>query len=102
MGMFGEKFEGVSLIGDKIFYKSTRGPVKGAVARVEQGADIQRRVSLGRMAATGLLALRHKKLTGHVFLTIEGDGFDIAVEVPAKKEADARKFAAKVNTAGKR
>ena len=102
MGMFGEKFEGVSLIGDKLFYKSTRGPVKGATARVEQGADVAKRVTATRLATLGVFAFAAKKQTGHVYLTIEGDGIDIAVEVPAKKEADARKFAAKVNAAGKR
>ena len=43
-----------------------------------------------------------KKQAGHVFLTVEGDGYEFAVEIPAKKEADARKFASKINTASKR
>ena len=102
MGIMGDKFEGVKLIGDKLFYKSGHWPVTGAVARVEQAADVQKRVTATRLVALGVFAFAAKKQTGHVYLTVEGDGFEFMVEVDAKKDSDARKFAAKVNTAAKR
>ncbi len=96
------KFEGVTLTPDTITHGKTKGPTSGATARVERGSDIDKRVTATRLVALGVFALAAKKKTGHVFLTIEGDGYEIAVEIPAKKEADARAFAAKVNTAAKR
>ena len=97
-----DRFEGVTLTASTIAHDATSGPVHGAIARVEQASDVQKRVTAARLVALGVFAFAAKKQTGHVFLTIEGDGFEIAVEIPAKKEADARKFAAKVNTAAKK
>ena len=95
-------FAGIVLKPDTITYKGTSGPVAGATARVESGADIRRRATATRVLAIGVFAFAMKKQVGHVFLTVEGDGFEFAVEVPVKKESDARKFAAKVNSASKR
>lgn len=97
-----DRFEGVTLTASTITHGAMSGPVQGAVARVEHAADIQKRVTAARLVTLGVFAFAAKKQTGHVFLTVEGDGFEFAVEVPVKKEADARKFAAKVNAAAKR
>ncbi|NMM16642.1 MAG: hypothetical protein HHJ11_18815 [Phycicoccus sp.] len=102
MGLLGETFGGIRLIGDKVMYGGDTWPVAGTTARVEQGADVAKRVTATRLLALGVFALAVKKQQGHVFLTLEGPELDIAVEVLAKKEGDARKFAAKVNAAGKR
>jgi len=102
MGLFGDSFEGITLTHDVIKYKRDGGPVAGAVARVESGADVRRRVTAARfIMLSPLIAFAAKKQVGHVFLTVEGDGFEFAVEVPVKKESDARKFAAKINNASK-
>ena len=97
-----DRFESVTLTASTITHGATTGPVQGAVARVEQAADVQKRVTATRLIALGVFAFAAKKQTGHVYLTIEGDGYEIAVEVPAKRETAARKFAAKVNTAAKK
>jgi hypothetical protein len=94
-------FEGIILRGGVVKYQNQGGPVKGAVARVEAGGDIGKRITATRLVALGVFALAAKKKSGHVFLTVESDGFEFAVEVPVKKEAEARKFAAKINTASK-
>lgn len=96
-----DSFAGVTLKGTELRYEKTRGPVTGATARVESGADVQSRYTLGGVLARGIIFAK-KKVTGHVYLTVEHPDYEIAVEVPAKREADARKFAALVNTAAKR
>ena len=85
----------------QVRYKGTGGAVKGATARVESAADVRRRVTATRLVACLPLALIAKKQVGHVFLTVEASGFEFVVEVPVKKEADARGFAAKINNAAK-
>lgn len=97
----GESFAGVKLKGGRIEYKGQGGSVAGAVARVESAADVRRRVTATRVLAVGVFALAAKKQVGHVFLTVEGDGFEFVVEVPVKLEAQARAFAARVNSAAK-
>lgn len=94
-------FNGVYLRADTITQGKTSGPTKDAVARVEAGADVGKRITATRLVALGVFALAAKKQTGHVYLTIEGDGYDIAIDLPAKKEPEARKFAAKVNAAAR-
>lgn len=102
MGLLSTNFEGVTLTRSEVKYKRDGGPVAGATARVESGADIRRRITVTRLLVFVPLALMAKKQVGHVYLSVEGDGFEFVVEVPVKKEADARKFAAKVNNASKR
>ena len=97
----GESFEGVTLKHGRIEYQGQGGPVAGATARVESAADVRRRVTATRVLAVGVFALAAKKQTGHVFLTVEGAGFEFVVEVPVKKEAEARAFAARINSAAK-
>jgi len=97
-------FEGIQLDTTKgtISHEKTKGPVKGAVARVETSGDIGKRVTATRLLAVGIFAFAAKKKTGRVYLTVEGDGFDIMVEIAAKKESDARQFATKINDAAKK
>jgi len=95
-------FQGIVLTPDSITYKREGGPTAGVVATVDTGTDVRRRATATRVLAVGIFALAMKKQVGHVYLTVEGDGYAFMVEVPVKLEADARKFAAKVNTAGKR
>jgi len=94
-------FEGVTLKHGQVRYKDTGGTVKGAMSRVESAADVRRRVTATRLVACLPVALIAKKQVGHVFLTVEAPGFEFVVEIPVKKEAEARGFAAKINTAAK-
>ena len=45
--------------------------------------------------------LRKKKDGRELFLTVEGDDFAFVVEFDPKRQAEARQFAAKINTAAK-
>jgi len=98
----GESFEGVELKLGQVRYKGQGGSVLGAVARVESAADVRQRVTATRVLAIGVFALVAKKAAGHVYLTVEAPGFEFVAEIPVKKEADARSFAAKINDAAKR
>jgi hypothetical protein len=49
-----------------------------------------------------VFALAVKKQTGNVFLPVEHPDYEFVVEIPVKKEAKAREFAAKINTAARR
>jgi hypothetical protein len=97
-----DSFNGVTLKKDTLAYKSTRGTVRGAQARVESAADAGKRLTATRLVAFGVFALALKKQTGHVFLTVEHPEYEFVVEVPSKKESEARKFAAKINTAARK
>jgi hypothetical protein len=97
----GESFEGVTLKAGQVTYKGQGGPVAGATARVESAADVHRRITATRFLLAGGVFSRRKQV-GHVFLTVEAPGFELLVEVPVKKEAEARGFAAKINNAAKR
>lgn len=95
-------FEGVFLTENAITYKDQGGPLIGAVARVENAADIQSRVTATRLLAIGIFAFAKKKQSGHVYLTVEHPDYEFLVEVPVKKETPARAFASKINNAAKK
>lgn len=94
-----EMFEGVVLTPDEISYKNQIRFIKGGRARVEAGADAQQRVTATRLVALGVFAFAAKKTLGSVYLIVEHPDYSFVVEVPAKKEAEAREFAAKINSA---
>jgi len=96
-----DRFEGVTLTKTTITHGRDGGSAKGAVARVEQSANAGSRITATRIVALGVFALAAKKKTGCLYLTVEGDGYAFSVEIPLKKESEARKFAAKVNAAAK-
>lgn len=95
-----ETFEGVTLSSSSVSYQGHSGSVAGAHASVEAAADVRRRVTATRVLAVGVFALAAKKQTGSVYLTVQlDDGHEFLVEVPVKKETEARRFAAKINSA---
>jgi hypothetical protein len=91
------RFEGVRLFGnDRIESKQGGGPVAGARATVETLGQIRGRRTIKT------LGLHQKKIDEReVYLTIEGQGWEISVQVDAEDGAKAREFAARVNTASK-
>lgn len=99
----GAKFEGATLSADGVSY---RGQVVGwpAAARVETAGDIQSRVTVTRLLATGVFAfaLKKKKDSRELYLTVEGAGGAFVVDVDPRKGRAAREFAAKVNAASAR
>ena len=107
MGIFGSKvaaFGPFVLTSDSV--KKTSGKDKGehslvgVTATVETGEELHRRVTLTRVALTGVFALALKKRTGGTsFLTVEGPGFAWVEEVGRKDRGVALAFAAKVRGA---
>ena len=94
-------FEGWRLDGGKL----TKGLLKshdvaGAAAEFQHGANVGSRVTLTRVALTGLFALGLKKDRNKVYVLIElADGQQEMIEAKAKDEKAARKFAAAINAA---
>jgi hypothetical protein len=91
------RFEGVKLVGnDRVESKQGGGPVAGARASVETLGQIRGRRTIKTFG------LHQKKIDEReVYLTIEGQGWEISVQVDAEDGAKAREFAARVNTASK-
>ncbi len=98
------KYAGITVRNGQVKHKQGSGPVAGAVARVESVGQIDRRITVTRMALTGpfAFALRKKKDKRELFLTVEGDGYSIMVDVGPKDQAAARKFAAELNSMARR
>lgn len=102
--MFGDRFGGVVIRGDRVEHKGKSLPLAGAHATVDSAGEIDKRITATRLVLTGpfALAFRKKKDKRELYLMIEGDGDAFVVEVDPKKGAEARKFAAKLNTAASR
>ncbi|MFB7007878.1 MULTISPECIES: hypothetical protein [unclassified Streptomyces] len=73
--------------------------VAGATITIDRG-EAAKRITATRVALTGIFALALKKDSTKLFVTIEGADGESAMllECPAKREADARKFAMLVHT----
>ena len=83
-----------------IHTQSSDGPksLDGVVARIEEGRELESRLTLTRLALLGVLALAApKRKGGERFVTIEGPDFIWCMEVKRKKAGDAVRFVAKVN-----
>lgn len=73
-------------------------PLDGVVARIEEGRELESRLTLTRMALLGAFALAApKRKGGERFVTIEGPDFIWCMEVKRKNAGDAVRFVAKVN-----
>lgn len=75
----------------------------GARATVETSGQIDKRVTATRFILTGPLAfaIRKKKDNRQLYLTVEGEAGVLFAEVRPQREKDARKFAARLNSAAK-
>ncbi|WP_052337073.1 DUF2510 domain-containing protein [Nocardioides alkalitolerans] len=87
------------IVGDKLKRGFTSWPIAECAAQVDLGQNIQPRITATRVLLTGVFALALKKGRNKVYLAIEVPGDAILVELKAKDEGKARKFAAKVNVA---
>lgn len=97
-----ERFGPVALEnGDTLIYEKQRYPVQGATARVESVGDLQSRITATRLLTTGVFAfaLKKKKDSRELYLTVTGPGFEFVAEVDPKKGLEARQFAARINAA---
>jgi hypothetical protein len=95
-----ERFGGVTIKGDQIGHKDGAGPIAGARATVDTAGEIEKRYTATRFLLAGpfALAFKKKKDKRELYLMVEGEGFAFVEQVDPKKGADARKFAARINT----
>lgn len=78
-------------------------PLGGVVARIEEGRELESRLTLTRIALLGAFALAApKRKGGERFVTIEGPDFIWCMEVKRKNAGDAVRFVAKVNQQAKK
>lgn len=83
---------------DRISRGKDEHPLDGVTARVENGSDLEKRVTVTRLVAFGVFAFAAKKRSGgECYLTVEGPDFFWTVEVDRKGQPKARAFAAQVN-----
>ncbi|MBT2467839.1 hypothetical protein J7E97_08120 [Streptomyces sp. ISL-66] len=73
-------------------------PVEGARITLERGEEAKARITVTRVALTGIFALWLKKDMTKLFITIEGAGGEVLVQpVAASQEPQARILATLVN-----
>ena len=66
---------------------------------LEDGQELEKRVTLTRVALLGVFALAAKKKSGGTkYITVEGDGFFWAMEVDRKHVKDAQRFVMQAKT----
>lgn len=83
---------------DRISRGKDEHPLEGVTARVENGSDLEKRVTVTRLVAFGVFAFAAKKRTGgESYLTVEGPDFFWTVEVDRNSQGKARAFAGQVN-----
>lgn len=90
---------GLKIKGGEVIHRTGRGPIAGATARIETQGDIERRVTVTRLVLTGIFAfaLRKKKDHRTLYLTIDGQGYQILVELSPKEERKARAWVTQFN-----
>lgn len=94
----GDDGKSLRIDGNKILFGTEAKPLAGVTASLEDGSELQSRVTLTRMALAGPLAFAMKKKSGgEKYVVINGDNFSWSVEVNAKRVAAAVKFVNKVN-----
>lgn len=97
-------FGGIQLYNDRMVYKRETQPLDAVQARVETSGELESRVTVTRAVMLNVVAvaLPKKKDRRAVYLTVEGPAFAWLIDVDRKKEADARKFAAKIVDASRK
>lgn len=83
---------------------SAGGPLSGAVAAVQTAGAIRTRLSATRVVAVGVLALALRKKVDEreLYLTVDAPTFQFVAKVDPRRGDDARKFAARISSLGKR
>lgn len=76
------------------------GPFTGSLARVETEGQLTSRITVTRLVTLGVFALGARKKVDNreLYLSVDGDGFQLVVKVAPTLGAAARRFAAAYNT----
>lgn len=87
-------FAGYRLEGPTLFKGLMSWDISGAEAEFQHGASLGGRVTLTRVALTGIFALGLKKDRSKVYIAVQlADGQQVLIEGKAKEEKQARRFA---------
>lgn len=97
-------FEGVAITDGRVAYKGQTVALAGVTASVETAGQIERRVTVTRLATIGFWALLAKKRKDNreLYLLVDGADGAFVASVNPKQGEKARAFAARLNTLGKR
>ena len=96
-------FKIIKLRDNSISCEKETHPLIGVSARVENGSDIEKRVTFTRLLLLGIFAFAmQKKKDGEKYLCIEGPDFAWMTEVKNKDMNIAMRFATEVNNAAKK
>lgn len=95
------RFAGIAVTVSEISSAFGSGPLLGAHAEVDTGGNLSRSPRVGAVIAFGVLGLASSKTVDHreLYLSIAGEGFGFAIELPPRRVADARSFASRLNGA---
>ncbi|HXR74014.1 SHOCT domain-containing protein [Actinocrinis sp.] len=76
------------------------GRFTGSLASVETEGQLTSRITVTRLATLGVFALGARKKVDNreLYITVEGDGFQLVAKLPPTSGALARQFAAAYNT----
>lgn len=77
-----------------------QGRFTGSMARIETEGELTSRVTVTRLAAMGVFALGARKKVDQreLYLSVDGDGFQVVLKLPPTLGTQARRFAAAYNT----
>lgn len=93
-------FAGYRLEGPMLSKGLSSWKIAGAQAEFQHGADLGGRVTLTRVALTGVFALGLKKDRSKVYIAVQlPDGQQVLIEGKAKEEKQARRFANQIQQA---
>ncbi len=93
-------FAGYRLEGPMLSKSLSSWRIAGAEAEFQHGADLGGRVTLTRVALTGVFALGLKKDRSKVYIAVQlPDGQQVLIEGKAREEKQARRFANQIQQA---
>lgn len=79
------------------------GSLEGATASVDTAGNLDKKITATRLVLTGVFALawQKKKDNRELYIMVDGPTYSMVMRIDPARSADARKFAAGVNTAAR-
>jgi hypothetical protein len=95
------RFAGITVTPSEVRSDFGSGPLIGARAEVDTGGNLTRRPRVGYVLAFGVLGLAASKTVDEreLYLSVEGQGFGFAIQLPPWRATEARSFASQLNGA---
>jgi hypothetical protein len=95
------RFAGITVTASEVRSEFGSGPLVGARADVDTGGSLTRRPRIGYVLAFGVLGLAASKTVDQreLYLSVEGQAFGFAIQLPPWRVTEARSFASQLNGA---